>query len=209
MSNESFESPDHIVDERMGLMAAYRWAHDPKTLVFVLARYKFVAKMLAGYDRVLEVGCADGFGSRIVRQAVGSLTAIDIDRQMIEDAKKNASKNFPIEFRCDRMDRLLARFDAVYALDVLEHVDPDEEQQFMEDFTALAPLGIIGMPSLESQQYASPFSAAHHVNCKTESGLRETMRQHYRHVFILGMNDEVVHTGFGPMCQYRFAIGIN
>ena len=32
-------------------------------MVFMLARYKFVSKMLAGKSNVMEVGCSDGFGT--------------------------------------------------------------------------------------------------------------------------------------------------
>lgn len=40
----------------------------------MLFRYKFVSKMLAGLDHVLEIGCGDGFGARIVAQAVNRVT---------------------------------------------------------------------------------------------------------------------------------------
>ena len=72
---------------RLGLMTNQVWLDDPKRLVFTLARYKFVAKMLAGRDRVLEVGCGDGFGARIVRQEVGHLLATDYDPLFIRDAQ--------------------------------------------------------------------------------------------------------------------------
>ena len=209
MSNHAF-TEEELVEEKLGLMTAYRWHHDPKTLLFILARYKFVAKMFAGYGRVLEVGCADAFGSRIVRQAVGSLTALDIDGQMIEDAKDNASPKWDILYKLGDMSVVGAeRFDALYALDVLEHVLPSEEGIFMAQTAALAPVCIIGMPSLESQPYGHPFSKANHVNCKTEEGLRVLMKSHYKHVFLFGMNDETLTTGFGPLCHYRFAIGTN
>ena len=49
-----------------GRMTSHAWRDDPKRLGFTLARYKFVAKMLAGYEQVLEVGCGDGFASVVV-----------------------------------------------------------------------------------------------------------------------------------------------
>ena len=208
MSNHYFE-PDELVEEKLGLMTAYRWNNDPKTLLFILARYKWVARMLAGKGHVLEVGCADAFGSRIVRQAVGKLTALDIDGQMIEDAKANANPKWDVLYKLGSMAAVDGeRFDAVYALDVLEHVLPSEEGIFLAQARELAPVCIIGMPSLESQPYGHPYSKANHVNCKTEEQLRSTMQIHFREVFIFGMNDEVQHTGFGPMCQYRFALCI-
>lgn len=204
MSNHSFEKD--VYDEHMGLMTSYRFRHDPKTVLFQLARYKWVAKMLTGYARVLEVGCGDGFGSQIVAASVGDLVALDQDQQMIDDAWKH---RHGINFLCGTMSVLKEHhFDAVYALDVLEHVEAKNEDDFLLQMTFLAPVGIIGMPSAESQSYASPLSAANHVNCKTEEGLRETMRRHYNHVFMFTMNDEMVGTGFGPLAHYRFALGV-
>ncbi len=71
--------------QTLGVMNNAVWFEDPKRLVFTLARYKFVAKMLAGKDQVAEIGCGDGFGSRIVRQAVGNLLITDYDSYFIEN----------------------------------------------------------------------------------------------------------------------------
>src|SRR5437763_15991839 len=65
--------------ESLGLTTNQVWRDDPRHLLFILARSKFVAKMLSGKERVLEVGCGDAFGSRIVLQEVGSLCEIDFD----------------------------------------------------------------------------------------------------------------------------------
>lgn len=144
---------------QLGPMHAASFATDPKHLGFVLARYKFVAKMLRGTERVLEVGCGDGTGAQIVRQFVKVLVPIDSDV---------ACRGI----RWDILDGPLRgcgpdTFDAVYALDVLEHIDPINEDLAMQHMTAsLKPHGtcIIGMPSSESQAYASPQSLAGHVN---------------------------------------------
>jgi len=40
---------------RLGLMVNESWNQDPKRTLFTLARYKFVARMLAGDRHVLEV----------------------------------------------------------------------------------------------------------------------------------------------------------
>tara|TARA_S200000501_G_scaffold316311_1_gene309128 strand:- start:240 stop:458 length:219 start_codon:yes stop_codon:yes gene_type:complete len=42
--------------ETLGLRSSLSWREDPKHLVFRLARYKFVAKMLSGSENVLEIG---------------------------------------------------------------------------------------------------------------------------------------------------------
>jgi hypothetical protein len=80
---------------RPGLMVNESWNQDPKRTLFTLARYKFVAKMLAGRQHVLEVGCADAFGTRIVQQAVGRITATDFDPLFIADVTSIPSSSSP------------------------------------------------------------------------------------------------------------------
>src|SRR5690348_7786770 len=77
--------------ERLGLVSSWAYLDDPKRLAFTFARYKFVSKMLAGCRHVLEIGCGDAFFSRVVRQDVGQLTAVDFDPAFVEDAKARAS----------------------------------------------------------------------------------------------------------------------
>src|SRR5271156_756348 len=157
--------------ERLGLMTSWAWHDDPKRLGFTLARYKFVAKMLDGADRVLEVGCGDGFGARVIAQSVGSVTAVDFDSDFIESAKSVASDRWAIDFRVhDMLDGPVdGRFSGVCSLDALEHIDQKNEARFITNM--IAPLAddgvcIIGMPSLQSQAYASQFSKLGHVNCQ-------------------------------------------
>ena len=68
--------------EELGLMSGSVWRDDPKRLVFSLARYKFVAKMLSGSQRVVEIGCADAFCSRIVNKCArvsGNVTVLAVE----------------------------------------------------------------------------------------------------------------------------------
>ena len=53
---------------QLGLMTSQLYRDDPKHLVFQLSRYKFAAKMLSGLKNVLEVGCGDGFSTKLIRQ---------------------------------------------------------------------------------------------------------------------------------------------
>jgi 2-polyprenyl-3-methyl-5-hydroxy-6-metoxy-1,4-benzoquinol methylase len=196
----------------LGLMSNQTWFDDPRRLLFHLSRYKFVARMLAGCQHVLEVGCADAFGTRIVLQQVARLTAVDFDPIFVEDVCQHMDSRW--QFECRQHDMLdgpvSGEFDGAYALDVLEHIRPEDERQFLGHMVqSLGEHGklVLGMPSIESQQYASPASRSGHVNCKNEEGLRALLQSYFHHVFLFSMNDEVVHTGFGPMAHYRLAIG--
>lgn len=200
--------------ETLGLMTNQAWRDDPKRLSFTFARYKFVAKMLAGCEQVLEVGCADAFATRIVVQEVKHLTAVDFDPLFIEDVRARMSERW--RFECFAHDLLKGpvpgRFDGIYALDVLEHIQPADEAAFLANLVAsLAPHGaaIIGMPSLESQAYASEISKQGHVNCKSMPDLKRTLSQYFHNVFMFSMNDEVVHTGYHKMAHYLIALCCN
>ena len=189
---------------KAGGMSAYAYEDDPKRLAFTAARYKHVAKLLEGKNSVLEVGCADGYFSRIVRQHVGSLTAIDIDASSIDEANRNNSDKWPIEFIQGDITAGLHYFDAVYSLDVLEHIRPDYE--FLTAVHDAAPVAVIGTPSFESQAHASRLSKEGHVNCYSGEDLKKRLCEYWSHVFMFTMHDEAIGTGFLPMANYLLAL---
>jgi 2-polyprenyl-3-methyl-5-hydroxy-6-metoxy-1,4-benzoquinol methylase len=197
--------------EQLGLMSSQVWRDDPKRLLFVLARYKFVAKMFAGMKKVLEVGCADAFGTRLVRQEVPEVVAIDFDPVFIERNLARPQAQWEITFKVHNMlaSPLAEDFDGVYAIDVIEHIPATQEHQFVRNLAAsLNDQGVclIGTPSRQSQVYASPASRTGHVNCKDATDLKGLMSGFFNNVFIFSMNDEVVHTGFYPMAHYLWAL---
>lgn len=196
---------------RLGMMNNQVWADDPKRLVFTLARYKFVAKLFSGRQRVLEVGCGDAFASRIVKQEVAHLTVVDFDPVFIADVQERADPAWPMDARVHDVlaGPVEGIFDGIYCLDVLEHIPPEHEERFLTNLLAsLDGHGavVIGMPSLESQTYASPQSKEGHVNCKTGSELKRGLARFFHNVFVFSMNDETVHTGFYPMAHYLLAL---
>jgi len=74
--------PDAGADglKRLGLMTSESWRRDPKHLVFV-------AQMLAGCERILEIECDDAFDTRIVWRQVSCLTAVEFDAVFIREAE--------------------------------------------------------------------------------------------------------------------------
>lgn len=197
-----------------GQMSNQDWHDDPKRLIFSLSRYKFVAKMLSGKTNVIEIGCGDGFASRIVVQEVGKLTAIDFDPLLIKEAREIMDPDW--NFECFVLDptegNITEKYDAAYSLDVIEHIPKDREHAFLKNIVqSLTENGvlIIGTPSRQSQRYASSISLEGHVNCKDHIELKEILSEYFHNVFLFSMNDEVVHTGFYSMAHYFLALCCN
>lgn len=195
----------------LGLMTNQVWYEDPRRLAFILARYKFVSKMLSGQIDVGELGCGDAFGTRIVQQEVGHISVYDFDPVFIKDVERRQNEKWRVDARVHDILKapLPHRHNAIYSLDVIEHIAARDEKLFVENLChSLTEHGvlIIGTPSLESQAYASPQSKIGHVNCKSGNQLKYLLERYFHSVFLFSMNDEVVHTGFYPMAHYLFAV---
>lgn len=95
------------------------------------------------------------------------------------------------------------------SLDVIERIDRKDEDHFVRtiaDNLTSEGMCIVGTPNDTATKYASQYSQMGHVNMFDAERLTALLRKHFVHVFIFGMNDEVVHTGFYPMCHYLMAV---
>jgi Methyltransferase domain len=205
------ELRDRIGLATLGLMTNQIWHDDPRRLAFLLARYKFVAKMLSGRRNAGEVGCGDAFGTRIVLQEVPDVTVYDFDRAFIEDIRSRRDSRWPIRAEVHDIiaEPLPRKHEALFSLDVIEHVAPSDEHAYLHNLCrSLEDNGIliIGSPSLESQAHSSEPSKIGHINCKSGNQLKALLSNHFGEVLLFSMNDELVHTGFSPMAHYLFAI---
>jgi cyclopropane fatty-acyl-phospholipid synthase-like methyltransferase len=100
--------------------------------------------------------------------------------------------------------------DGAFLIDVIEHLDPKKERFFLDNVVkCLKPAGvlIIGTPNITVAKHATPQSRAQHINLKSNKTLRRLMEIYFENVFMFGMNDEVLHTGYAPMCHYILAMG--
>jgi 2-polyprenyl-3-methyl-5-hydroxy-6-metoxy-1,4-benzoquinol methylase len=197
----------------LGPWTSYSMVHDPKHMCFVLARYKFCAKLLTGKENVMEVGCGDGFGIPIMAQAVGQLTCVDWEERNIEGNKRRLEHVRNVTHQCVDVSEtpLSGTYDAIFNIDVIEHLEPEREAPFIQNMVdALTPSGIliVGTPNESASAHATHRSDHQHINLKGADTLRETMDPHFENCFIFSMNDEVMHTGYYPMAHYLFAVGV-
>lgn len=196
----------------LGAPSSYSLTHDPKHLVFVLARYKFCAKMLQGFATAMEIGAGDGIGMPIVAKAVGQLHCVDWDERHQTSIRRRLLPFFPnIQLHLHDINAadLGLKVDAAYWIDVIEHLDPEYEETVMQRITACLPehgVLVTGTPNLAAAHLASPCSAVQHINLKSMQSLHELMQRHFHNVFMFGMNDEVLHTGYPAMCHYIWSV---
>lgn len=197
---------------RLGQHWSFNILNDPKRLAFVLARYRFVAGLVGPGKRILELGCSEGLGGRVLARDAAAYHGIDLDVEAVESARKN---DWPSHVRFDVgdfMGRDLGAFDVVFSIDVVEHIEHEIEHVFFDTCVRnLADDGlcVVGTPNLTAAPYASASAAIGHVNLFDGKRLTETMERYFHNVFLFGLNDEITHVGYANMCHFLLAVGCN
>lgn len=196
----------------MGPYASHLWRTDPKHLTWSSSRYKFCSKLLSKKKEVIEIGCGDSTMSPIVAQVVDKLYCVDYEPLLLKDNVNRITKNFSnIEFSLLDITKepFKKKCDAVYSLDVLEHIEPDDEEKFfINACKSLKDNGIciIGTPNKIAELYDTSKTA--HVNLKTCEDYEKLLDTYFVNGFLFSMNDEVIHTGFYPMAHYLIMVGV-
>ena len=192
--------------------------HDIKHLNFVLSRYKFAAKMIENKKDInlLELGCNHGLGMQFFSQmgVCKKILGVDFDTEAVQWANKTfASENITFledDFlNKDYKGIFGGAVDVLISIDVIEHILPKRESDFLRTIDInLQPngLAIIGTPNITMSPYASRESKKGHVNLFDQKRLYRLLSDKFHQVLLFGMNDEVIHTGFYPMCCYIMAV---
>jgi 2-polyprenyl-3-methyl-5-hydroxy-6-metoxy-1,4-benzoquinol methylase len=200
---------DRVVE--LGLHWSHNLYSDPKRLAFVLSRYKFAGRLATRGKRVLELGCSEGLGALVLGESAASYTGIDLDAEAIATARRNLRDEKYTFIEGNFLRRRLGCFDTVVSLDVVEHIERDIEHQFFEAcYHNLGEDGVclVGTPNITSAPYASRASQIGHVNLFDGPRLQGTLQKYFHNVFLFGLNDEVLHTGFTPMTHYLMVLAV-
>ena len=135
-----------------------------------------------------------------------------MDSSAIATAKENWEHDKWKFVEADFMGQRYGTFDSIISLDVIEHIHLEFEPLFFD--TVRQNLGedgicLVGTPNVTSAPYASVGSQRGHVNLYDAGRLETAMRTVFHNVFMFGINDEIVHTGYAPMTHYLMALGCN
>lgn len=185
---------------------------DPKRLAFVMARYQFVVDLCAPNSSVIELGCSEGIGLPLLVEKAARYTGVDIDEPALEFARKNWPEP-RFTFLCDDvLGKHYGAFDCVFSLDVVEHIPQEREHLFFEAVhrnTADTGIAVVGTPNKAAEAYQSESSRIGHINLFDAKRLKACLGHYFHHVFLFGINDEMVHTGYHNMCHYLIALACN
>lgn len=110
-----------------------------------------------------------------------------------------------------KMQPLKEKVDSAVCLDVIEHIEKKNEDNFMSSMIRNIyknGICIIGTPNVTASEYQSEASRIAHINLYSHNELRKMMNRYFENVFMFAMNDEVVHTGYLPMAHYLISMGV-
>lgn len=182
--------------------------NNPLMVAVKFARYKFIAKMLQKKDIVLEVGCNDGVSSNFFSQFCQKVTALDLDKNAIHEAKKNFSHidflhTDAVTYETDK------KYDAIVMLDFIEHFTGEDGRKLIQKYAQMLStrgILIVGTPSKNFEKYRAEHNKAHHLCEYYPEELNKMLSKYFERTMTFSMNDEIVHTGNIELAWFIFEV---
>ncbi|MBI5060474.1 class I SAM-dependent methyltransferase [candidate division KSB1 bacterium] len=142
-----------MIQERV--MPEGEHASDELMISHHMARYEWAigSSQVRGRD-VLDLGCGEGYGTSLLREAGFQTTGMDIDSEIVERARQKYSGEF-VQGDIRKLPLPDARFDSVVCFEVIEHIELDP-RAFTEMFRVIKPGGrlIISTPNIKTYSEA-------------------------------------------------------
>lgn len=118
--------------------------HESLSFISYRARYEFVTRYIKGDEKVIDLGCGEGWGAAFLSTRVKKVVAIDMHSKVIERAQKVYCKKNLI-FQVDDVQKLNINdetIDIVCAFEIIEHIQND--RLFLQEMKRiLKPGGIL------------------------------------------------------------------
>lgn len=199
----------------LGPSAARQWLDAPEHLAMVLSRYRAASALIGSARTVLELGCGEGIGAGIVASGRASYVGVDRDDAAIDAALRSATgRDSPRVFVVgDALEAgpIATVYDAVVALDVIEHMTTADGRLLVERAASLlTPHGVlvVGTPSARFDHLASAQSRREHLRTYTWSELEILIGARFHVVQSFGMQDTALHLGHPDARHYLMVTGI-
>jgi 2-polyprenyl-3-methyl-5-hydroxy-6-metoxy-1,4-benzoquinol methylase len=199
----------------LGPSASEQWRTAPHHLAMVLARYRAAAALIGNARTVLELGCGEGIGARLLADGRELYHGVDYDAEAIAYANEHVrgDAHGGVVFSCADV-RVLAPFgpyDAIVTLDVIEHMTDYDGALLVGDAAAkLGPPGVlvVGTPNADFDHLASEASRREHVYTYHHDDLYFLLREKFTLVQSFGMQDTALHFGHPAARHYLLMAGL-
>lgn len=96
--------------------------------------------------------------------------------------------------------------DCVILLDVIEHILVEKEKIFLSTIVIIKKRWICYYWDSKCKNYSSPWNRQAHINNYSQERSYNSLIKYFDYIFIFGMNDEGLNTGFYPVSCYIMAL---
>lgn len=158
-----------------------------------IAAYKFCSTF-AKRKRILEIGCGDGYGTRLLARTALRIIGIDKDADPIRIARLQAKRSGFQNISFRSMDAVnlptIGRFQVIVSLQVIEHIhDLDGYLKSMLNNLSRNGKVIISTPNRELRLLPGqrPWNEFH-VREFDAARLRNLLEKYFRHVTLYGLH---------------------
>lgn len=161
-------------------------------ILYSIARYKFVYRLLYPQYTVLDCGCGFGYGTKLLSLSGASVIGCDINKDCI-----NTSKNyFPdLDFVCGDICTLdLPKFDIIVCMDVIEHIE--NTKKFLQRIKNLTKkFAIFSTPQKLPYEKRSDVRKTFHIREYDYDSFKDILGEVFNTVCIFTQTDEIVSSG--------------
>ena len=196
-------SSSELISEITEAIDIYSDAERIDCILYCLARYKFVARLLHPSESVLDVGCGYGYGTKFLSKYCAKAIGCDINAICVEAAKIR----FPdIQFfHTDIREVNLGQFDVVTCMELIEHLEnPDEVIEKVKKTTR--KYAVFSTPRYVPYENRSEVRKLFHVKEYDKESLYNLLSKFFNTVLIFTQTDEVITSGNPDVCWTYIAI---
>jgi len=190
--NPKVLSSSDLADEITEAIDIYSDTERIDCILYCLARYKFVYRLLHGDESVLDCGCGYGYGAKLLSKSGARITGCDKNDLVIQQSRKR----FPeIDFLIgDVLSLDLAPFDVVVCMEVIEHVE--DISTFLERIKKLTKqYAVFSTPRALPFEKRSRVRQLFHVYEFEKSELISLLKRYWNSVLVFTQTDEIVSSG--------------
>lgn len=194
---------DRIIGDDMGECTSHRGidilngAGYLPHIIYHLVRYKFVKGFLKPTDKILDIACGTGYGTRMLSDFCRRITGIDINSDTIDYAIENyGNKN--INYYCEDILKVKGQFDIIVSFETIEHISQEEGSLAIENLKkCLTSNGIlfISTPKKLPVEELSSGRLKYHKYEYSYDNFYTLLNKFFNRPIIFSQTDEIISMG--------------